>query len=154
MVPERLRRLDARGFGLVELAVTLSLVAILALTTTPSLIGYWRASTLRAGAEELARTVGHARQLAIVLNARVCVAVGDGEVRFEVPGAGACSGVPVATAASVRLASGLVVTAAGPSVVFTGLGAATPAGSYTVTDPANGLARRVVVGVSGRVSVQ
>ena len=154
MVPERLRRLDARGFGLAELVATLSLVAVLFLAASPSLIGYWRVSTLRAGAEELARAIGHARQLAIALNVRVCVAVGGGEVRFEAPGAGACSGVPLKAATSVRLASGLVVTAAGPSVVFTGLGAATPAGSYTVTDPANGLARRVVVGASGRVSVQ
>jgi prepilin-type N-terminal cleavage/methylation domain-containing protein len=154
VVSERLRRLDAHGFSLAELVATLSLIAVLCLGASPSLIGYWRVSTLRAGAEELARAIGHARQLAIALNTRVCVAVGDGQVRFEAPGTGACSGVPVAAAASIRLSGGLVVTATGPGVVFTSLGAATPAGGYTVADPVNGLARRVVVGVSGRVSIQ
>jgi prepilin-type N-terminal cleavage/methylation domain-containing protein len=154
VVPERLRQLDAHGFSLAELVATLALIAVLCLVASPSLVGYWRTSTLRAGAEELARAIGHARQLAIVLNTRVCVAVGDGQVRFEAPGTGACSGVPVAAAASIRLSGGLVVTATGPGVVFTSLGAATPAGGYTVADPVNGLARRVVVGVSGRVSIQ
>lgn len=84
MVSERLRRLDARGFSLAELVAPLALIAVLFVVASPSLIGYWRISTLRAGAEELARAIGHARQLAIGLNTPVCVAVGNGQVRFGV----------------------------------------------------------------------
>jgi len=56
--------------------------------------------------------------------------------------------------APVRLASGLVVSAVGASVLFTGLGAASPAGRYTVVSPADSGTRSVVVAASGRVSIQ
>jgi hypothetical protein len=39
-------------------------------------------------------------------------------------------------------------------VVFTNLGAASPAGTYTIRDPATNMTRTVVVAVSGRVSVR
>ncbi len=154
MVPAGVRRLDARGFGLVELTVCLSLLAILSLLATPSLLGYWRDVMLRAAAEELAGAVSHGRLLAISLNATVCVSVAGGVVRFEQAGGGACNGVPLVApgAQAVRLAAGARVS--GPGVVFTHLGGATPAGSYVVIDSATGRARRVVVAVSGRVSVQ
>jgi len=46
------------------------------------------------------------------------------------------------------------VSAVGASVVFTGLGAASPAGRYTVVSPADSGTRSVVVAASGRVSIQ
>jgi hypothetical protein len=45
------------------------------------------------------------------------------------------------------------MSVAGGPVVFTSLGAAALAGTFTVTNP-NGGSRNVVVAVSGRVSVQ
>ena len=81
MVPARVRRLDARGFGLIELVVALSVLMVLAWLAVP-LIGYWREATLRAAATELASAVGHGRLLAIALNAPVCVSVARGVVRF------------------------------------------------------------------------
>jgi Tfp pilus assembly protein FimT len=156
VVPAGVRRLDARGGGLVELVVALSLLAILTALAAPSLIGAWRDAALEAAAEELAGAVGHGRLLAIALNAPVCVAVGGGHVRFEAATAGGCGGAVLAApgAQPIRLAGGALVSAPGPDVVFSPLGAATPAGSYTVTDPASGRTRRVVVAVSGRVSVR
>jgi Tfp pilus assembly protein FimT len=154
MVSERIRKLTAAGFGTAELAVTLALVAVLATVSAPSLLASWRASTLRAGAEELAAAVNLGRQLAITHNVPVCIAVAGADVRFEGARDGACSGVAVPGAAAVRLASGLVVRAVGTGVVFTGLGAATPAGRYVVVNPADGGTRSVVVAASGRVSVQ
>lgn len=153
MVPAGVR-LDARGFGLVELTVVLSLLGILALLAAPTMLGHWRDATLRAAAEELAGVVAHGRLLAVSLDASVCVSVSGGVVRFEQAGGGACNGVPLVApgAQAVRLAAGARVS--GPGVVFTHLGGATPAGSYVVTDSATGRARRVVVAVSGRVSVQ
>ena len=154
MVSERIRGLSAAGFGTAELAVTLALVLGLTAISTPSLVGLWRAATLRAAALELAVAVNLGRQLAIARNVPVCVAVAGGEVRFESARAGACSGVGLRGAAGVRLASALDVRAIGPGVVFTGLGAATPAGRYVVVNPADGGTRSVVVAASGRVSVQ
>jgi hypothetical protein len=40
------------------------------------------------------------------------------------------------------------------NVVFTSLGAASPAGTYTVTNPASSGTRTVVVAATGRVSVR
>ena len=40
------------------------------------------------------------------------------------------------------------------NVVFTNLGAASPAGTYTVTNPVNHAMRTVVVAATGRVSVR
>jgi len=102
----------------------------------------------------LAAAINLGRQLAISRNAPVCIAVVGSDVRFEGTGTGACSGVPLPGVAPVRLASGLVVNAAGASVVFTGLGAATPAGRYAVVNPADSGTRSVVVAASGRVSIQ
>jgi Tfp pilus assembly protein FimT len=154
VVSERIRRLSPAGFGLAELAVALALVAVVTAVSTPSLVAAWRAATLRAAAEELAATVNLGRQLAIARNAPVCIAVAGPDVRFESTRAGVCSGVALPGAARVRLASGFVVSAAGESVVFTGLGSATPAGRYTVVNPSDSGTRSVVVAASGRVSIQ
>ncbi|PYO22806.1 MAG: hypothetical protein DMD88_05775 [Candidatus Rokuibacteriota bacterium] len=154
VVSERIRRLSAAGFGLAELAVTLALVAVVTAVSAPSLVAFRRAATLRAASEELATAINLGRQLAISRNAPVCIAVVGSDVRFEGTGAGACSGVPLPGVAPVRLASGLVVSAVGASVLFTGLGAASPAGRYTVVSPADSGTRSVVVAASGRVSIQ
>jgi len=156
VVPARVRRLDARGFGLIEIVVALSVLMVLAWLAVPSLIGYWREATLRAAATELASAVGHGRLLAIALNAPVCVSVARGVVRFGRASDAACSGAPLVApgAHAIRLAGGALVSDAPPELVWNHLGSATPAGSYTVTDPASGRARRVVVAASGRVSVR
>lgn len=136
--------------------MTLALVALLSTIAVPSLISYWHASTLGAGAFELAGAISRARQLAISLNAPVCVAVGGSTLRLERVSANACTGVPFPGAGPVvlSLSSGLVVESAGPNIVFTSLGTATPGGSYTMVHPVTGARRRVVVAASGRVSVQ
>jgi prepilin-type N-terminal cleavage/methylation domain-containing protein len=156
VVSARVRRLATQGFGLVELLVSLSLLALLSLLAAPPLMNSWRTAALRAATAELASAITHGRLLAISLNTPVCVAVERGLVRFEVPGGGACSGTPVAATAGqmVKLSGDALVSANGPPVVFTHLGAAAPAGAYTVSDQTGGRTRRVVVAVSGRVSVQ
>ena len=154
MVSERIRPLNPAGFGLAELAVTLALVAVVTAFAAPSLVAAWRAATLRAAAEELVTALNLGRQLAISRNAPVCIAAVGPEVRFEGTSAGVCSGVGLPGAVPVRLASGLTVRAVGGEVVFSGLGAATPAGRYVVAGPAASGTRSVVVAVSGRVSIQ
>jgi prepilin-type N-terminal cleavage/methylation domain-containing protein len=156
VVRERVRRIGAGGFTLTELGVALALVALLAALATPALYSYRHAAALRAGARELAGAITHARQLAILLNAPVCVAVAGGSVKLERGSANACTGAPLPAAgpAAFPLASGLIVESAGPKVILTSLGAATPGGSYTVIHPVTGARLRVIVAASGRVSIQ
>jgi len=156
VVRERVRRIGARGFTLTELGVALALAALLAALATPALYGYRHAAALRAGARELAGAITHARQLAISLNASVCVATDRGRLRLESVSVNACTGVPLAGAGPIafELASGLTVENAGPSVVLTSLGAAIPGGTFSVTHPVTGARRTVVVAASGRVSVR
>lgn len=136
--------------------MALAVVAILCAITAPTLVGYRHATALRAGAQELAAAINHARQLAISLNAPVCVAVGVGGLRLEGVSGNACTGAAlrVAGSATIELASGLLIENAGPKVILTSLGAAIPGGSYTVVHPVTGTSLRVVVAASGRVSVQ
>ena len=154
MVSERIRPLNPAGFGLAELAVTLAVVAVVTTFAAPSLVAAWRAATLRAAAEELVTALNLGRQLAITHNTPVCIAVAGADVRFESTRAEECSGVVLPGAASIRLASGFVVSVVGTGVVYTGLGAAAPAGRYVVVDPAGGAMRSVVVAASGRVSIR
>ena len=136
--------------------MALALAALLSVLATPALSSYRHASALRAGARELAGALTHARQLAILLNAPVCVGVAGGSVKLERVSANACTGAPLPAGgpAALELTSGLIVESAGPKVILTSLGAATPGGSYTVTHPVTGARLRVIVAASGRVSIQ
>ena len=157
MVPAGVRRLDPRGFGLIELVVVLLLLALVSTVAAPSLIGYWRSATLRAATQEVAGALVRARELAIALNTPICVAVAGEVVRFSQPGGGgACSESPIpgASGQAVHLSARALVTKAGPDVVFTHLGGAIPGGTYTVVDPSSGRAGLVVVAGSGRVSLR
>lgn len=136
--------------------MTLGLVTLLSVIAAPSLVSSWHAATLEAGAFELAGAINRARQLAISLNVPVCVAVDRGGLRLESVSGNACTGAPLPGAGPARLelSGGLVVESAGPKVILTSLGAATPAGSYTVMHPVTGARRGVIVAASGRVRVQ
>lgn len=155
MVPERFRLLNERGFGLAELVAVMLIIGILSVLAAPTLIDYWHSSTLQAGAEELAVVLNRGRQLAITGNTSVCVQVTGTNVRYLTGGCGGTVWTGPGTNASgvIQLTSGLQVSA-GNSVVFTNLGAASTAGTFTVTHPTTSKTRNVVVAGSGRVTVQ
>lgn len=147
--------MNARGYSLAELMVVMVVIGILSLSA-PSLISYWQASSLRAGARELASTINLGRQLAISRNATVCVQVTGTNIRFLT---GGCAGTPLPGSWSdssglIRLSvpGGLQISTTA-NVVFTNLGAASTAGTYTVRNPVNNQTQTVVVAGSGRVTV-
>lgn len=143
----------SRGFTTVELLVAVTVLGLLVAAAAPLVPG-WRASSLRAGAEELKALLNAARHLAIAENTSVCVAGTGTAVRFLV---GGCSG-PAWTgpgsndAGVIALTSEVRITVASP-VVFTYLGAAVPAGSYTLVEARGEASARVVVSASGRIAV-
>ena len=145
------------GFSLIELIVVIAMIGILAVLGTPMMISYWRTSTTTAAASELAASLNRARQLAIASNQNYCADVSGSNLRYRSNTTTGCGGGAVWTGTGTR-ADGTVplgnnVTVAGGPVVFTSLGAAALAGTFTVTNP-NGGTRNVVVAASGRVSVQ
>lgn len=142
-----------RGFTAPELVLVLTVLGALLAAALPLALSV-RTPSLQSGAEELKALLNAARQLAVAENALVCVAAEGAGVRFLV---GGCSGLawtgPWSTSAGViPFASDVRITAANP-VVFTHLGAAAPAGSYTLADPRGAAAVRVVVSASGRIAV-
>jgi len=148
---------DTRGGTLGELLLVVASIGVLAVLAAPALVSYWRTSSLQAGARELASSINLGRQLAISRSTRVCVEVAGTNVRLRT---GGCDGT-IWTGPGTD-GSGLIRTSnprtlqvtTTAKVVFTNLGAASPAGTYTIRDPATNMTRTVVVAASGRVSVR
>lgn len=150
-------RRDA-GFALTELLVVLAMLGILAVVAGPQFLSYWRTAATQSAAAELATAVNRARQLAISGNVSYCAKAAGGKVQYRVNSNATCSADAGAWTGPGTDGSGFVslsnrMTVAGGPVVFSSLGAATLAGTFTVTNP-NGGTRNVVVAASGRVTVQ
>lgn len=154
MVSARVRRLDQRGWTLVELMVVVALIGILAAMSIPFFMDYWRSAAVRAGAQELRTALLEAKQLAIRQRQNVCVQVVANGYRIV---QGGCGGAQFwtgttwsATATTFRLDNRIGVQVAAGPPVFTPLGAAAPGGRFLVTGPAGGVLS-VTVSVAGRV---
>jgi prepilin-type N-terminal cleavage/methylation domain-containing protein len=149
--------MSARGFTLVELMVVMAIGGVLAILGAPTLVTYMRTSALQAGARELATAISLGRQIAITQNIAVCVEASGGIVRLRKGGCGGPTwtgpGTDGTGAIKISESSGLRISMAA-SIVFTALGAASPAGTFTVTHPVDGGTRTVVVAATGRVSVR
>ncbi|HSD32071.1 MAG TPA: GspH/FimT family pseudopilin [Gemmatimonadales bacterium] len=149
--------MSSRGFTLVELMVVMAIGGVLAILGAPTLVTYVRTSALQAGARELATVINLGRQLAITQNTAVCVEVSGGIIRLRKGGCGGTiwtgPGTDGTGVIKISESSGLRISTAA-NVVFTALGAASPAGTFTVTHPVDGGTRTVVVAATGRVSVR
>jgi type II secretion system protein H len=150
--------MNARGFTLAELMVVLAITGVLATLVAPTLLSYARTAALQAAARELATSINLARQIAISRNTTVCVEVAaPTHLRLKTGGCGGTvwtgAGTDGAGAIKISDSSGFHVSTTA-NVVFTSLGAASPAGTYTVTNPTRNGTRTVVVAATGRVSVR
>jgi Tfp pilus assembly protein FimT len=147
--------IGARGFSFVELAVLVAIIGILAVVSAPAFLSYWRAAALQGGAQELATLINRGRQVAIANNTSVCVNQSGTKVQFLVGGCGGTVWTGADTDANgwFTLQSRVQVSAATANAVFNYLGAATTAGTYTVTNPVNNASMHVTVALSGRVTI-
>jgi prepilin-type N-terminal cleavage/methylation domain-containing protein len=142
------------GFSATELIVVVGVIGILMAASAPFFLSYLRTSALRTGAEEMATVLNRARQLAIRDNTSMCVTNDGTRVQFHVA---TCAGTvwtgPGTDAVGfVQLANNIRVASA-QNVVFTYIGTATTAGTYTVTNPQDSRTLSVTVASSGRVSI-
>ena len=155
MAPVRVERQTAQaGFSLAELLVVIAVIGILAGMTVPFFISYYQSAALKAAAEELVTFLNQGRQIAIKENQSVCVQTTSGAIQMRV---GGCSGtlwVGPGTDASGnwKVPQGFTLGSTA-TAVFSYLGAASPAATYTVTNSANGKTLSVTLSASGRVTV-
>ena len=152
-----IRRRLTDGFSLVELVVVLAIAATLGTVAAPTLLSYWDSWSLQAGARELATTINLGRQLAIATRSPVCVDVSGSGLRFRVGGCAGDAWTGPLTDASGKIHISDPATIAVSSngrLVFTTLGAASPAATYTLRHTRTQASRTVVVAGSGRISVE
>jgi len=159
VVPERFRRLGIVGATLSELIVVLAIIGGLAILGMPFLMTYWRAASLDTAARELQAILNNGRQLAIKGNSFVCVERSGNSVRYRTGAVANCAGniwlgAGTDSTGLITLPSAMEVSGTTANVIFNYLGAANPAGTYTVRNPVNlSQTLTVTVAASGRVSI-
>jgi prepilin-type N-terminal cleavage/methylation domain-containing protein len=155
MVSQRIRKLDAAGFTLIELIVVMAIIAIVVGISAPFFTSYYQAMKLRTAADEMATILNSARYQAIKQNTTVCVALNSPKVQYHVGGCGGPVWVGPGTdgTGAIRLQNTLEVSAATANVTFTNLGAATLGGTYTIRNPDDGHTLTVTVAGSGRITI-
>lgn len=154
MVSHSIRRLDRRGWTLLELLVVIAIIGILAAISIPVMAGYIRSATVRAGAQEMRVALQLAKQRAIRDRQNICVqvvAIPFNGYRFLQGGCGGAALIMPGTegTGTFRLQNDVTVASGAPAT-FTPLGAATLAGTYTVTAP-GGMAINITVSAAGRI---
>jgi prepilin-type N-terminal cleavage/methylation domain-containing protein len=160
MVRERLCGLNAYGVTMTELLVVVAIVGIVSAVATPYFMSYMQSAALKAAAQELATMVSGGRQLAIARNTTVCVALSGNQALYKTGVSTTCRGGTTYLGANTRndgtmsLDNRVTITSTTANVVFSSLGVAVTAGTYTVHNPATGDNLSVVVSSTGRVTIQ
>jgi len=147
-------RIGQAGFSLGETALVLGIIGILSVLATPLFLTYYQASRLRVAAEEVAAFLNQGRQIGIQQNVGVCVHITPTAMHYHI---GSCAGAtwvgPGSDAAgNVKAPTGITLTTTADPI-FSYLGAASPAATYTVTNTQTGATLRVFVSASGRVNI-
>jgi prepilin-type N-terminal cleavage/methylation domain-containing protein len=146
----------SRGFTLTELIIVVAIIGVLAAVTTPMYLAYLRTATVEGAAREVATLLNQGRSLAISRNQPVCVQINGARVRYALNGCASATfylGPGTDGNGYIRLTDGVDLTA-NASPVFTALGAASTAATFTVTHSQYpGVTMPVTVSASGRVRV-
>jgi Tfp pilus assembly protein FimT len=143
-----------------ELLVVCAVIGILSALAYPYFTTYLQSAALKAGAQELATIINGARQLAIARNVNVCMTLSGNNALYRLNASAACGGGTVFVGAmtksdgTIALSNDIQVSGTTANVVFSNLGAAAPAGTYTVRNTTTNRTMSVVVAASGRVTIQ
>jgi Tfp pilus assembly protein FimT len=149
-------RASEAGYSITELALVVAIVGIMAALATPSFLTYYQASRLRAAAEDVAAFINQGRQIGIRENVGVCVHITPTAMHYHI---GNCAeattkwiGPGTDAAGNIALPEGITVTTTADPL-FSYLGNATPAATYTIKNTQTEATLPVTVAVSGRVRV-
>ncbi|HEY7203227.1 MAG TPA: prepilin-type N-terminal cleavage/methylation domain-containing protein [Methylomirabilota bacterium] len=148
-------RYRQRGFTLIEMTVTLTVLGLLVALAIPAYLSYRQGAILKSGAQQLVTMINVARELALRINDNVCVKIPSPTTMTYT--LGGCSGsvwIGAGTdpAGNLALPEGVTVTTTA-NPVFNYVGAALPAATYTITNPQTSATLTVSVALSGRVSI-
>jgi Tfp pilus assembly protein FimT len=142
-----------------ELLVVIAVIGVLAALGTPFAMSYLQTAKVKAGAQELATVISGARQLAIARNVNVCVTLQGSSAVYRTNVSAACAGgtlfvgTMTKSDGTIPLSNEMAITGTTANVVFSPLGAALTAGTYTVHNPQGANDRQVVVSASGRIRI-
>ena len=142
------------GFSLIEVVLVVAIMGILAVVAAPMFLTYYQGAQLRVAAQEVATFLNHGRQLGIKENAGVCVQITATAMHYRIGGCGGALWIGPGTdsAGNVRVPEGVTLTTTADPV-FSYLGAASPAATYTVTNTQTTATLQVKVAGSGRVCI-
>lgn len=152
--------MNARGYTMAELLVVVAVVGVLSALGYPYFATYLQSASLKAGAQELKTIINGARQLAIARNANVCMTLSNNMAVYRINVSSTCGGGTIFVGSitkadgTIALSNEIQVTGTTANVVFTNLGAASTAGTYTVRNPTTSSTMNVIVAASGRVTIQ
>lgn len=142
------------GFTLMELVIVIAVIGILTLSALPLFLSYYQNAKVRGAAQVITTYLNQGRQLAIKQNTPICVHITATSMHYHVGGCGGANWVGPGTDAggNIQAPEGINLTnTADP--IFSNLGAATPAATYTVSDPVTGRTLSVIVSASGRITI-
>jgi prepilin-type N-terminal cleavage/methylation domain-containing protein len=142
------------GFSLIEVVLVVAILGILAVLATPMFLSYYQAAQLRLAAQEVATFLNQGRQIGIKENVGVCARINATAMRYHIGNCGGAVWVGAGTdaAGNISVPQGITLTTTADPV-FSYLGAASPAATYTVTNTQTAATLRVFVSGSGRVSI-
>ena len=142
------------GFSLAELLVMMAVIGILVAMAAPFFLSYYQSAALRSGAQDVITLINQARELAIKQNDAVCVELPAAtQIHFRLSSCAGTVWVGPGTdgAGNINLPAGFTV-AASANPVFSYLGSALPAATYTLTNTTTGATMTVSVALTGRVT--
>lgn len=145
-----------RGFSLAELLVTAAIIGVIMVAVAPQFYNYFFAAATKAAARELTAVLNRGRQLAITRNGQVCIRTNSTDhVRFELGcGSGVFwTGLGTDGQGWMTITNEIRLIGPNPAVAFTNLGAAAPAGVFTLQNPTDGQTLTVTVAASGRITI-
>ena len=144
------------GIGAAELIVVVAVVGVLFTMTIPFFLSYYRAAAVKSASQQVVALLNQARGLAIAQNSTsgVCVHLPSAtQMQFVVDGCGGTVWIGPGTdaAGNINLPQDFTM---GPAtdVVFTYLGAALSAVTYTVTSASTGATLTIGIAISGRIT--
>lgn len=142
------------GYSGAEIMLVVAIIGILAVLATPMFIRYYQGAQLQLAAEEVATFINQGRQLAILQSAPICVHIASTSMHYHL---GSCAGATwlgpgTDSSGNIAVPTGITMTTTADPI-FTYLGAASTAATYTITHTQSSTSVHVVVAASGRVSI-